>query len=124
MNTKEQELLSKLIDKYNPKGYDWMGTPITTNNPLICRHIVLKDENNTKLENDALLTKSSNNKLNMLEAKDTDLYDEWNWLFYAINFSETHPSTAYHEMIEELREQTNEVIYGKGKSLSLNKIKH
>ena len=122
MNTLEQEMLDKLVDIYTPNGYDWMGTPITKKNPLTYHHIVKKDENNTTLDNGALLTKSSHRKLNMLESRDIDLYDEWNWLFYAINYSETHPSTAYHEMIEELKNQTNELIYGKDKSLNL--IKH
>lgn len=119
MNTLEQELLQKLINIYKPNGYDWMGTPITKNNQLTYHHIEKNNGNNTTLENGALLTKSSHRKLNILETKDVDLYDEWNWLFYAINYSETHPSYALSEMMYELKEQTDEVIYGKAKSLKL-----
>ena len=119
MNTLEQEMLSKLVTIYNPNGYDWMGTPITKNNPLTYHHIVKRDEGNTTLENGALLTKSSHRKLNMLESKDIDLYNEWNWLFYAINYSETHPSYALSEMMYELKDQTDKIIYGKEKMLEL-----
>ena len=119
MNTLEQQLIELLVKIYKPNGYDWMGTPITKNNPLTYRHIVKKDGNNTTLSNGALLTKSSHRKLNMLESRDLDLYNEWNWLFYAINCSETNPSYAYLEMMEELKNKTNEVIYGKEKSLRL-----
>ena len=121
MNTLEQELISKMVEIYKPNGYDWMGKPITNKNPLTYHHIVKKDDNNTTLENGALLTKSSHRLLNMLESRDIDLYNEWNWLFYAINFSETHPSYAYIEMMEELKSQTEEIIYGKEKQL---KLKH
>ncbi len=119
MNTLEQELLSKLIIIYKPNGYDWMGTPITKDNPLTYHHIEKRNDNNTTLQNGALLTKSSHRKLHMLESRDIDLYNEWNWLFYAINYSETHPSYAYLEMMEELRIKTNEIIYGKEKTLKL-----
>ena len=62
-----------------------MGTPITKDNPLTYHHIEKRNDNNTTLQNGALLTKSSHRKLHMLESRDIDLYNEWNWLFYAIN---------------------------------------
>lgn len=120
MNTKEQELVIKMIDIYKPNGFDWMGTPITKKNPLSYHHIIKKDSNNTTLSNGALLTKNSHRKLNIIESKNPDLFDEWQWLFYAINESYTHPSYAYYEMMDELREQTNKEIY-KSKLLTLRK---
>jgi len=121
MNTLEQELLSKLIIIYKPNGYDWMGTPITKDNPLTYHHIEKRNDNNTTLQNGALLTKSSHRKLHMLESRDIDLYNEWNWLFYAINYSETHPSYALSEMMYELKEQTDNEIYDKGLVLKKQK---
>lgn len=119
MNREEQILLSKLISIYTPNGYDWMGVPITKDNPLTYHHIEKRNGNNTTLQNGALLTKSAHRKLHMLENRDIDLYNEWNWLFYAINYSETHPSYAYCEMIEELKNKTKEIIYGQEKTLKL-----
>ncbi len=113
MNTLEQEVLNKMIKIYTPDGYDWMGTPITRTNPLTYHHIIKRNEGDTTVSNGALLTKSSHRKLNMLETRDKDLYDEWQWLFYAINCSFTKPLPAYVEMMEELKEETNAVLYGK-----------
>lgn len=119
MNTLEQITLNKMIDIYKPNGYDWMGTPITKTNPLTYHHIIRKHDGETSVENGALLTKSSHRKLNMLATKDPDLYEEWQWLFYAINVSMTHPLLPYKEMMDELREQTNREIYSKGMKLVL-----
>ena len=112
MNNLEQETIKKMIDIYTPNGFDWMGSPITKKNPLTYHHIVKRKDSETTVENGALLTKSSHRKLNMLESRNKDLFDEWQWLFYAINYSETHPSFAYTEMMNELKEQTNEELYG------------
>ena len=111
MNILEQELLMKLIATHKPNGYDWMGTPITKNNKLSYHHIEKNNGNNTTLSNGALLTKISNRKLNILQKSNPDLFDEWNWLFYAINESETRPSYAYCEMMQELKEQTDREVY-------------
>ena len=118
MNQVEQELIEKMIKIYNPNGYDWMGFPITKNNKLTYHHIQMKkDDGQTILENGALLTKSAHRLLNILKTKNSDLYDEWQWLFYAINSSLTQPSYAYIEMMNELREQTTDTIYSKEKRL-------
>ena len=103
MNTLEQDVLNKMIKIYKPDGYDWMGTPITKTNPLTYHHIIKRNEGDTTISNGALLTKSSHRKLNMLETRDKDLYDEWQWLFYAINYSFTKPLPPYVEMMEELK---------------------
>ena len=113
MNTLEQEMLNKMIYIYKPNGYDWMGTPITKSNPLTYHHIIKRKDGETSISNGALLTKSSHRKLNMLMTKDPDLFDEWQWLFYAINESLTKPSYAYIEMMNELKEQTDREIYPK-----------
>lgn len=119
MNTLEQQALNKMIDIYKPNGYDWMGTPITRNNPLTYHHIIKRCEGETTVENGALLTKSSHRKLNMLQYRNPDLYDEWQWLFYAINVSMTHPLLPYVEMMEELRAQTDREIYPRHRKLVL-----
>lgn len=119
MNNMEQEVLNKMIKIYKPDGFDWMGTPITKTNPLTYHHIIKRKDGETSISNGALLTKSSHRKLNILENCDKDLYDEWQWLFYAINYSLTKPLPAYVEMMEELKEQTNSIIYNKNPKLSL-----
>ena len=111
MNTLEQELIKKMIIIYKPNGIDWMGTPITKDNQLTYHHIEDNNGHNTTLENGALLTKSSHRKLNMLKSRNIDLYNEWNWLFYAINYYGTHPSYALTEMMLELKDQTEKEIY-------------
>ena len=113
MNNKEREVIKQMVEIYKPNGYDWMGAPITKNNPLTYHHIVKRKEGETSIENGALLTKSSHRKLNILESLDKDLYDEWQWLFYAINESGYHPVRAYVEMMNELKEETNNEIYKK-----------
>ncbi len=113
MNTNEQEVLKQMVNIYTPNGYDWMDTPITKNNPLTYHHIIGRKVGNTSVSNGALLTKSSHRRLNMLKTKDNDLYEEWQWLFYAINVSMTHPLLPYKEMMEELKMQTEEVLYKK-----------
>ena len=118
MNTLEQEMLKRLIDIYKPDGYDWMGVPITKNNPLTYHHIEKNNGKNTTLENGALLTKRAHRLLNILQSKNKDLYDEWNWLFYAINYYGTHPSIALKEMMYELKDQTELEIYGKKLTLT------
>ena len=123
MNTLEQDVLNKMIKIYKPDGYDWMGTPITKTNPLTYHHIIKRNEGETSISNGALLTKSSHRKLNMLESRDKDLYDEWQWLFYAINYSFTKPLPPYVEMMEELKTETNDVLYGKDKNKTLS-LKH
>ena len=120
MNFLEQEMIQKMVDIYKPNGIDWMGTPITKSNPLTYHHIVERKNGETSVENGALLTKSSHRKLNILKSLDKDLYDEWQWLFYAINLSCTKPSYAYYEMMYELKEQTNEEIYNKSMKLKKN----
>jgi len=117
----KQLVLEQMIQKYEPNGYDWMGTPITNSNKLTFHHIVKeKDGGEVTMSNGALLTKSSHRLLHMLESRDKDLYEEWQWLFYAINVSEVHPLRAYQEMIYELREQTFDVIYNDSPKLTLS----
>ena len=108
----EQKVLDQMIEIYKPNGYDWMGTPITSSNKLTYHHIVKeKDGGEVSISNGALLTKSSHRLLHMLESRNMDLYEEWQWLFYAINISGVHPLKPYQEMISELRKRTKEVIY-------------
>ncbi len=102
------EILDKMIEVYKPNGFDWMGTPITKNNPVNVYRVC-----DGECSCIALLTKNSLRKLQMVRAKDKDLFNEWNWLFYAIYVSSASPLTSYTEMQQELRNQTNEKIYKK-----------
>ena len=103
-----KEILDKMIEVYKPNGFDWMGTPITKDNQINVYQVC-----DGELSCVALLTKNSVRKLQMIRSKNKDLFDEWNWLFYAIYVSSASPLTAYTEMQQELRSQTNEVLYGK-----------
>ena len=102
-----KEIFDKMIEVYKPNGLDWMGTPITVNNPLTVQRVC-----DGELSCVALLTKNSVRKLQMLRPKNVELFNEWVWLFYAIYVSESCPSTPYTEMQQDLREQTNNEIYG------------
>lgn len=103
-----KEIYDKMIEVYKPNGYDWMGTPITKDN-----QVNVYQTCDGELSCIALLTKNSVRKLQMIRSKNRDLFNEWNWLFYAIYVSSASPSNALVEMQQELRNQTNEEIYGK-----------
>ncbi len=113
MNNSEQEILKQMIEIYQPNGYDWMNVPITKENPLTYHHIIKRKDGETSIANGALLTKSSHRKLNSLAHRNPDLFNEWQWLFYAINLSETHPLLPYVEMMDELMVETNNILYKK-----------
>lgn len=102
-----KEVFDRMIEIYKPNGYDWMGTPITKNNQLYVQQVC-----DGELSCAALLTKNSLRKLQIIRTKNVDLYNEWVWLFYAINLSMASPSLPYIEMQQDLREQTNNEIYG------------
>lgn len=97
----EEDILKKMIIIYRPNGYDWMCEKITEENPLTSKNIV---------ETAALLTSNSIKKLELLKNVDLDLYNEWEWLFMAINLNETHPIIAHNEMMNELRDETNNIL--------------
>ena len=107
-----KEVFDKMIETYKPNGYDWMGIPVTKNNTLGAYHVC-----DGEISCVALLSKSGIRKLHMIRTRNVDLYNEWVWLFYAINVSMESPSLPYIEMQQDLREQTNNEIYGIGMKL-------
>ena len=102
-----KEVLDNMVKIYKPNGYDWMGIPVTNKNPLGVYHVC-----DGEVSTIALISRSGARRLQILRTKNVDLYNEWVWLFYAINLSMTSPSLPYIEMQDELREQTNNEIYG------------
>lgn len=119
MNIEEQIILQRMIEIYKPGDIDWMGTKIKKNNPLTYHHIVKRKKGDTIVSNGALLTRKSHQVLNKLQARNTDLYDKWQWLFIEINCSNSSPNTAHIEEMKELRKETKEFLYGKPKTLKL-----
>ena len=90
---------------------DWMNREISDNNSLCYNTFKY---NNTVFH--AMLTESSMYHLSLVESFNADIYEEWLWLFYAINENEGYINPAYNEMIDELNEEC-ELIYNKNRKI-------
>ncbi len=82
---KNQILLQKLIEIYQPDSYDWLSYQITKKNILTLHHIIKVENAGTlDIKNAALLTKKSHRSLHICENKDFILYSEINDFFKEI----------------------------------------
>lgn len=99
---------------------DWMGYPITNENKPSYHHIEkaceLRNQHKSDLatkENGAYLGKVSHEKLGIIEQKDKELYEAWNYLFMVINNMGIYPIDDVWKMIYNLKEKTESVLYEK-----------
>lgn len=91
-----QYYLVKMLDIYEPDGYDWMNFSITNGNKISFHHIE-KRENGGKSRpcNGAILTKWSHRFLHYLEYICPDAFNDFQDLFRRINASNA-PRTQEH----------------------------
>lgn len=119
---KQKEVLSELLSIFYPDGIederDWMGYPLTNKNRPTYHHIEKVCELKSKkvstiatLKNGAILGKKAHETLNILETKDPELYECWQYIFYVINNMGIYPIDDVWKMITHLRKRTQEVLY-------------
>lgn len=97
---------------------DWMGYPITNKNKPSYHHIEkaceLRHRHKSDLatkENGDYLGKVSHEKLGIIEHKDKELYEAWNYLFTVINNMGIYPIDDVWKMVYSLKEKTESVLY-------------
>lgn len=123
-SAKYNEVLNELIRAYYPNGIqgerDWMGYPITKKNPPTYHHIEKSSNmkkrhvsDRPKMENGAILGKRAHEILNIIEARDPELYECWEYMFYVISNMGIYPIDDVWKMIMHLRQRTQEVLYPK-----------
>ena len=86
-------------------GYqvDWMGYPITSENPLTFHHIIKKADGGEMVkENGALLTIKAHSELNTIELKYPDTYKELNNLFIKLNQTGKPPTEEYWAELRDI----------------------
>ena len=117
MESKDQEkelkrsLILQMIELYHIKDIDFMGEKIGKNNKNSpSYHHIVKVEwgGETTLENGALLSLVSHERLHKLEIYDYDLYCKWNELFKRIKA--TGFNKEIYTLIKELSLATNKVL--------------
>lgn len=103
---------------------DWMGYPITNRNKPSYHHIEkacdLRHQHKSDLatkENGAYLGKISHEKLDIIENRDPELYEAWNYLFKVINNMGIYPIEDVWKMVYHLKEKTEYVLYEENKKL-------
>lgn len=132
MNQKnKQDVLKRMRSIYygniSPR-YDWMGYLITEENKPSYHHIVkaedLKKNNESDeatIENGAYLGKVSHEMLHQIELLDHDLYESWNYLFLIINRMGIYPIPDVWNMVYNLRDVSEKLLYEYKNSKSLTK---
>ena len=132
MNQKnKQDVLKRMRSIYygniSPR-YDWMGYLITEENKPSYHHIVkaedLKKNNESydaTVENGAYLGKVSHEMLHQIELLDHDLYESWNYLFLIINRMGIYPIPDVWNMVYNLRDVSEKLLYEYKNSKSLTK---
>ena len=99
---KNQIFLQELIKIYQPNGFDWLSYQITKKNILTLHHIIKEaDGGQLRIDNSALLTKNSHQKLHTCEHKDIILYSEINDFFREIV---SHGAPLDDDLIKESQE--------------------
>ena len=105
-------VLLQMIEIYRPDVTDWMQYQITRRNILTLHHIRKACEGGfTCVDNGAILTRKAHQVLNMVEAIDGVLYDEWNDLFALINQGKQPPCKEYVREGKKLKNYTQRIIY-------------
>lgn len=80
-----QVLLKELIKIYVPNEFDWLSYRITKKNILTLHHVIkVADGGLLRVDNSALLTKTSHQNLHICEHRDLGLYSEINDFFREI----------------------------------------
>ena len=107
-----QIVLLEMVEIYKPENMDWMQFQITKKNILTLHHIKKVCEGGlATIDNGAILTKKAHRALNIVEAIDYILYDEWNKLFMLMNQAKQPPCDEYVREAKKLKKYTQDLIY-------------
>ena len=107
-----QIILLQMLEIYKSDITDWMQYEIIKRNILTLHHIKKACEGGTdSINNGAILTKRAHRILNMVEAIDSVLYDEWNALFMLINQGAKPPCNEYICEGKKLKKYTQKIVY-------------
>ena len=79
-------VLTRMIEVYEPNGEDWMGFKLAKDNPYTFHHIRERRKGGkAALENGAILTDFGHKFLNMLDSHYKDAYEDYQAIFRQIN---------------------------------------
>lgn len=119
-NEIQRAVLHEMRSCFYPKGLpyiDWMGYQITDENKPSYHHIekacTLRSKHESDMatmENGAYLGKISHELLGVIELKDPELYEAWNYLFTVINNMRIYPIDDVWRMIYNLQEKTENIL--------------
>ena len=79
-------VLTRMIEVYEPNGEDWMGFKFAKDNTYTFHHIRERRKGGkAELENGAILTEHAHQFLNMLDNYYKDAYEDYHGIFRQIN---------------------------------------
>ncbi len=107
--------LQSMIKIYSLQCYDWMGYPITRDNPITFHHIQkAADNGELTIENGAIITRFAHTMLHKLEKVNPSLYEEYNYMFKIINDMNCPPTFEIIQIMAALRIRLEQTL-NKGK---------
>lgn len=120
-NEIQRAVLQAMRREFYPSGVkyiDWMGYTITNENKPSYHHIEkacsLREHHKSDIatkENGAYLGKISHEMLGVIEIKDKELYEAWNYLFMVINNMGIYPIDDVWKMVYNLQAKTESILY-------------
>lgn len=108
---KNKEVLFEMFKIYGNPHIDWMGFEVTKRNFITYHHI--KEERiggKETVQNGALLTKSSHQKLHKLERNNPELYNEYQYWFKIMNEMECPPTDEIMAIIYSLKNRLKKAL--------------
>ena len=79
-------VLTRMIEMYEPNGEDWMGFKLAKDNTYTFHHIRERRKGGkAELENGAILTEHAHQFLNMLDSHYKSAYEDYQHIFKQIN---------------------------------------
>lgn len=96
--------LQSMIEIYSLQHYDWMGYPITKDNPITFHHIKkAADKGELTIENGAIITRKGHTNLHKIERTNPSLYEEYNYMFKIINDMNCPPTFEIIQIMTVLK---------------------
>ena len=97
-------VMIEMFTIYGNPTVDWMGYPITSDNPLTYHHIIKNEDNGElSIKNGALLTRKAHMKLHRLEKLAPNLYEEYCFMFRIINDMNCPPTKEIMDIMFVLK---------------------
>lgn len=101
--TEERNLIIELSQIFDIKDIDFLGYPITKDNPLQYHHIIFKQNGGkTTIDNGALLTSKSHSLFHKIVNNEYITSKKITREFKKLNESKMPPTVEYYEKIKEL----------------------